>query len=129
MKNYEKYANEIKEYDNKTFCSNFVKGKILKRDICGDMGCEQCALIQMLWLLEEYEEPEEPEVDWNTVEVDTPILVRNRDDEPWHKRYFAEYENGTVYAWVNGTTSWSGEATTNWKYAKLAEVEDEKDNT
>ena len=39
-----------------------------------------------------YAEPEEPEVDWSKVEVDTPILVRNTDNEEWNKRYFARYE-------------------------------------
>ena len=77
-------------------------------------------MLQMLWLLEDYEE-----VDWSKVAVDTPILVRNSDNEEWHKRYFACYENGTIYAWVSGRTSWAAidnDDVCAWKYAKLAEV-------
>ena len=63
-------------------------------------------------------------VDWSKVEVDTPILVGN-DNKTWFKRYFARYEDGKVYAWLNGKTSWSSISEFsfgNWKYAKLAEV-------
>ena len=63
-------------------------------------------------------------VDWSKVAVDTPILVGN-DNKTWFKRYFARYEDGKVYAWLNGKTSWSSISEFsfgNWKYAKLAEV-------
>ena len=79
----------------------------------------------MLWLLEEYKEPE---VDWSKVEVDTPILVRRSDNEEWNKRYFAGYGNdGCIYAWSNGCTSWTAynnSDVTEWEYAKLAESEE-----
>lgn len=76
----------------------------------------------MLWLLEEYEEPE---VDWSKVEVDTPILVREFVNEEWKKKYFAEYRDGEVYAWDYGQTSWTAEGNMMaWKYAKLAESEE-----
>lgn len=61
-------------------------------------------------------------VDWESVEVDTPILVGN-DNKTWFKRYFAKYEDGKVYAWLNGKTSWSSTCEVSighWKYAKLA---------
>lgn len=61
-------------------------------------------------------------VDWESVEVDTPILVSN-DNKTWLKRYFAGYEDGKVYAWLNGKTSWSSIcefSTGHFKYAKLA---------
>ena len=75
--------------------------------------------------MEEYEEPEEPEVDWSKVEVDTPILVKNSEDEEWRKRHFAKYKNGNVYAWSDGLTSWTAYDKMVWKYAKLAEDEGE----
>ena len=75
-------------------------------------------MLQTLWLLKDYEEPE---VDWSKVEVDTPILGRNREDEDWYRRYFAEYRDGVVYTWVNGATSWNATCMTEWKQAKLAE--------
>lgn len=63
-------------------------------------------------------------VDWSKVAVDTPILVRDFETSRWEKRYFASFENGMVYAWDGGTTSWSAENknTMSWEYAKLAEV-------
>jgi hypothetical protein len=65
----------------------------------------------------------EPPVDWSKVAVDTPILVRNSKEEVWEKRHFAKYENGIVYAWVAGETSWSAVSSnmTDWKMAKLTE--------
>ena len=63
-------------------------------------------------------------IDWSKVEVDTPILVSN-DNKEWIKRYFARYEDGNVYGWLNGKTSWTatGELSIgHWNYAKLAEV-------
>ena len=64
-------------------------------------------------------------VDWSKVEVDTPIFVRMSDEEVWKCRYFAMYEDGEVYAWQLGRTSWSNvikKSPIAWKYAKLAEV-------
>lgn len=77
-----------------------------------------------------YEEPidkkeyEELPVDWSKVAVDTPILVRDSEEESWRKRHFAKYENGIVYAWSGGTTHWSVRRSSNisaWEMAKLAE--------
>lgn len=126
MKNYEKYADEIKKYKGDNFCKDFVKPHILKSNDCRNMDCDACSMLQMLWLLEEYKEPEEPETDWSKVEVDTPILVRKSEDEGWRKRYFAKYKNGVTYAWNGGGTSWSVNIITKWKYAKLAESEETK---
>ena len=123
MKNYEKYTDAIREYKGDSFCADFVKPNILKSEYCA-IDCTRCRMLQALWLLEDYKEPE---VDWSKVEVDTPILVRDREDAtiPWVRRYFAEYIDGVVYAWNGGCTSWSEEYTTGWKYAKLAETEEE----
>ena len=125
MKNYEKYADEIREYGGCEFCEDFIIPNILKSDICGDITCEQCNVLQTIWLLEEYEEPE---VDWSKVKVDTPILVRNGEDQAWLRRHFAKYENGLVYSWCDGCTRWTAyrsKYVTKWKYAKLAESEEE----
>ena len=122
MKNYEKYADKIKKFDG---YPDFCEQKILKPlgKSCEATDCCYCNLLKIVWLLEDYEEPKEPEVDWNKVEVDTPILVRDTEDEQWERRYFAKYENKTIYAWDVGRTSWSGESVTEWEYAKLAETE------
>ena len=60
-------------------------------------------------------------VDWESVEVDTPILVSD-DGVQWCRRHFAGYKNGKVWAFYYGTTSWSNNCEKGhyWKYAKLA---------
>ena len=68
-------------------------------------------------------EYEEPKIDWSKVKVDTPILVRQGKNGEWLERHFAKYENGDVYAWVDGQTSWTGADKIKWKHAKLAEVD------
>lgn len=64
-------------------------------------------------------------VDWSKVPVDTKILV-SCDGCNWFKKYFAKVQNGEIYAWDNGSTSWSVSnkeyCVTWWRYAKLAEV-------
>ena len=70
----------------------------------------------MVWLLEKYEEPE---IDWSKVKVDTPILVRNYENEEWEKRFFAKFENGFVFAWDFGRMSWNESQMIPWKCAKL----------
>ena len=125
MKNYEKYADKIREYKDKDFCKDFVKPHILKSRGCTNTSCDQCKMLQTIWLMEEYKEPE---VNWSKVEADTPILVRSSDNEEWAKRYFARCGNaGYIYAWRDGCTSWTAynsSDVTEWKYAKLAESEE-----
>ena len=132
MKNYEKYADKIKTYTNgSSYCEEIIIPNVLKPlgKPCVDTSCDVCNALTILWLMEEYEEPKEPETDWSKVEVDTPILVRNYEDTEstavvWLKRYFAEYKDGLVYTWTNGRTSWNEDCTNGWKYAKLAENEE-----
>ena len=127
MKNYEKYADEIREYKGSSgyFCNKFIMPHILKKDSCAGISCEHCHTLQMIWLLEEYEEPEEPKIDWSKVPVDTPVLVRGCEDEEWKKMHFAECILNTVYVWEGGKTSWTTDNTYPWEYAKL--VEDQKE--
>ena len=123
MKNYEKYVDKIKEYGGNNFCSMFIEPHILKPIglSCGDLACGACRVLQLIWLTEGGD-PKEPEIDWNNVKVDAPILVTNFEDGRWRKRYFAKFEDGKVYAWVDGGTSWSSDNKTHkWNYAKLAE--------
>lgn len=86
-----------------------------------------CSDDALKWLLTEYKEPKEPEVDWSKVKVDTPILVRDSEKVAWERRYFARFEDGEVSAWNGGLTSWTADNEENacfWKYAKLAESEE-----
>lgn len=64
-------------------------------------------------------------VDWSKVAVDTPILVKQYEQDEWEKRHFAYFKDGKVCAWLCGATSWSADYegdTTDWNFAKLAEV-------
>ena len=133
MKNYEKYADAIKKLKSNIgieWCEVFAKPKVLKPlgKTCENVSCGLCNTLTTLWLLEDYEEPEEPETDWSKVEVDTPILVRTDEATPWVRRYFAKYEDGIVYVWNLGRTSWTAtydKDVSAWPYAKLAESEEE----
>lgn len=90
---------------------------------------ESCRKNILKWLFSEYKEPE---VNWSKVKVDTPILVKECEQNLWWKRYFAKFEDGKVYAWRDGATSWTANDeydVASWKYAKLAESEEwENDN-
>lgn len=64
-------------------------------------------------------------IDWSKVAVDTPVFVRDSENDVWKCRYFAKYEYGKVYTWVDGRTSWSNkilDVPVCWEYAILAEV-------
>ena len=68
----------------------------------------------LLWSIED-------EVDWDEVEVDTKVLVRDRPYNEWLKRHFAKYEDGKVYVFNDGRTSWSCGGITHWEETKLWE--------
>lgn len=61
---------------------------------------------------------------WPKVKVDTPVLVRDFENQDWKKRYFAFFDDELIYTWDGGATSWSvkNKDAIPWKYAKLAEV-------
>ena len=100
-------------------------------DECREKGCifagkGSCQTERRKWLKQEYPEPS---VDWAKVSVDTPILVKDSENGEWIHRYFAKYENGLVYAWESGATSWSVPNTnhlTDWKFAKLVKRGDKR---
>lgn len=122
MKNYEVYGDKIREFKGSNFCKDFVIPNIFKSDNCDEMSCSYCGRYQLLWLLDNYEEPQ---IDWSKVEVNTPILVSNSEDGDWYKRYFAKYKNGKVFAWRDGRTSWNETDVRAWDFAKLAKNEEE----
>ena len=131
MTNKEKYGNEIIELAVNKGIFALKDGKPM---LCRDINCKDCDFYVITaykgntykfreWLNSEYVEPP---VDWSKVAVDTPILVRDFVGGEWARRYFAKYENGIVYAWENGATSWSAHRSniTDWGMAKLAESEE-----
>lgn len=132
MTNKEKYGNEIIELAANAGVFVLKNGEPA---LCKEIKCEDCdfdklnsckgnARVFQEWLNSEYTEPP---VDWSNVAVDTPIFVRDSEEEAWGRRYFAKYENEMVYTWSGGTTSWSAcrsDNITDWKFAKLAESEE-----
>lgn len=65
-------------------------------------------------------------IDWSTVKVDTKILVKDNDGDLWRRRYFACYENGKVYVYDSGKTSWSAGTVdcsdlVPWNFAEVVE--------
>ena len=60
-------------------------------------------------------------IDWSKVPVDTKILVRDSKTQSWVHRHFAEYEDGKVFAWGCGKTSFTScmEEVDEWGYVKL----------
>ena len=139
MKNREKYRDEIvKTIRNGRTC-NFVQEKVLPcywgdrgADLCEANSCEYCTKMFAFWLDEEYEEPEEPEVDWYHVPVDTLVRVRDREDQEWTLMYFKGIdENDPEFrflAWDDGATSITAYGNyTHWRYCEL--VEDDEDGS
>jgi hypothetical protein len=63
-------------------------------------------------------------VNLENVQVDEKILV-SMDNVKWKRRHFAKYENGLIYAWHNGYTSFTAplenyyDFFSAWKFAKL----------
>ena len=134
MTNKEKYGNKIIEL---AIDEGVLALKNGEPEPCAKIKCEDCDFYEpdsrkcstynfREWLNSEYVEPP---VDWSKVAVDTQILVRDYKEDTWERRYFAKYENGKVYTWLGGATSWSTSGTdddymADWKMAKLAESEE-----
>ena len=119
MKNREKFKDELIEA-----CENETLACFVQNHVAPEYGFNIDSLswskrlvLLMLWLDEGYQEPE---VDWSEISIDTPVLVKNREDDDWNRRYFAKAIGKKVVTFVDGQTSW----TTNgglidWMYAKL----------
>lgn len=93
---------------------------------CGDCDFDKeddCEKAEEKWLNSEYDATE---TDWTKVSIDTPIFVKNQEDDPWQRRHFAGYKHGMVYAYSNGQTSWTIDKIGSlqnceaWKYAECA---------
>ena len=102
---------------------------------CRNLNCEDClfsvrynkgalcGITTAAWLVSEYVEPE---VDWSSVPIDTPVLVSD-DGVNWHNRHLSNPIDNIPYVWADGTTSWTTRGNeVRYRYVKLAEVSDEK---
>ena len=134
MKNKEKYKDELVKILSDHIAIDKDTGVPID---CHGFKCQKCmfqykecdnkADIVEKWLEDEHEI-----VNWSKVAVDTPILVKDYLNTPWLKRYFARFENGKVYTFDDGRTSWSvvnDNELSSWKYAKLAESEESHGTT
>ena len=109
MLNKEKYAKEILDI----VCSGNDVGKRNGHLCpCANIKCSDCEFNKYnihcneeftKWVNSEYKEPE---IDWNKVPVDTCILITDLYGYTL-KRHFAKYDNKKIYAYPDGTTSWS----------------------
>lgn len=117
MTNREKFAEQILDIacgGNKIAVNKATLEPTACRKLaCGDClfnthGSRYCGNEADKWANSEYVPP----VDWSKVAVDTPVLVRDSANLEWTKRYFAKYENGSVFTWSDGATSWSSEGYT-----------------
>lgn len=63
----------------------------------------------------------DPPVDWNNVPIDAKIVVWDNPTHT-HRRYFAKYQDGKIYTYREGATSWSDENApmVRWAYGRLA---------
>lgn len=131
MTNREKYAEQI--LDIATSGSSIAVDKKGKMYRCEKISCRDCIFSRIAnserscnentkeWSEQEYVEPP---VDWSKVPVDTKVYVRDFDDESWRPRYFARFENGRIFTWTAGSTSFSAENfddVKRWNQGKLAE--------
>ena len=129
MTNREKFAEQILDIACKgdSIPVNKVTSEPMR---CHGTTCKECLFrfndnefcrdLRKKWANSEYVELS---VDWSKVAVDTPILVTYNGIHQWVKRHFARYENGRVYAWNHGKTSWTGEMCTVCELAKLPDKE------
>lgn len=131
MTNREKYAEQI--LDIAVSGHSFAINRNGEFSSCGKVPCNECIFRKNKVTdsscrekLKEWSEQEyvEPPVDWSKVPVDTKVFVRDCDSAPWKPRYFAKFEDGKIFAWASGVTSFSSESSdsiTWWMKGKLAE--------
>lgn len=115
MKKKKEMLDDLGKTDNDGKCTGI---RCFECPLDNSIGCEGLEIIypdKALEIVMEYE----PKVDWSKVEVDTKVLVRDRDDEEWERAYFAEYSNDKIYTFVNGKTSFTTNMVKERKYTKL----------
>ena len=58
-------------------------------------------------------------VDWSNIPVDTPVLVRDIEKDPWYHYHFSSYKNGHIFVWEKGKTSWTTDKTELFRFTKI----------
>jgi hypothetical protein len=70
--------------------------------------------------VKDWPNPPKP-LDWSKVAVDTLVLVRDKPNQTWLKRYFSEYKNNMFYCWDGGKTSHTTQEKICWSECSLTE--------
>lgn len=134
----------MSKYDNVTFKEYMKKKLEMLNDLgrtsghCNGILCDKCPLssynnkeitssgchaLELLYpekaieIVMNYE----PKIDWTKVPIDTKVLVKDHKEGDWLKRHFAKYEDGKIYTYKNGQSSFTTitDETTPWNYGKL----------
>lgn len=141
MTNYEHYKDDD-EFNKICMCDSVAVDRNTNCVVlCTATQCENCLFngesdycckARLEWLNSEYIEPKvEEKIDWSKVEVDACVLVKDRDDDEWNKRHFAEYKKCEtdgkykVHTYSSGFSSWTcnNKNTVAWEMAQLIEIE------
>lgn len=133
MLNKEKFKDEILEIacNGESLALNKNTGKLTS---CSGIFCSNCEFkldacscldACKIWCNSEYKEPE---VNWKAVPIDTPIYIKLAGNV-WTPRYFSHYDNGDIYYFAGGKTSFTklnegGILKEDVKSTKLAREED-----
>lgn len=81
---------------------------------CEDSDCEMCDFNNTFECNSQFkawcntEEDEEKKVDWSKVKKDEKVYTRDTLDGSWKPSHFARFENGFVYAYTEGRSSFTG---------------------
>lgn len=110
----------VREYDEALWCARHFAGWEGNLMVCWQNGETSHSsngkkASWKCWRLDDPATVERPDL-----AMDTPVWVRNEDNEPWEPRHFAEWCGNLMVCWEDGTTSHSSEGTNAfWKYWRL----------
>lgn len=140
MKNKEKYQDVILNIMMKSgvsFAVDKYSGEVIPCELGTCSEClfnnkkyfgKSCAGCRVMWLNEDVDNISQ----FGNLPVDTPILVRDSEEDDWKPRYFSRVENDLVYVFGHGTTSFTAKSCfaayrldVPYKFAKLVEEKDD----
>ena len=141
MKNKEKYQDVILNIimeSGTPFAVDKCSGEVIPCDTRPCADCifghhkkyldKSCKIDRVMWLNEDVDNISQ----FRNLPVDTPILVRDSEEDDWKPRHFSRVENDLVYVFGDGTTSFTAKSCfaayrldVPYKFAKLAEEKDD----
>ena len=119
MKNKEKYRDVILNIimeSGTPFAVDKCSGKVIPCDTRTCVDCifshhkkylgKSCKIDRVMWLNEDVDNISQ----FRNLPVDTPILVRDSEEDDWKPRHFSRVENDLVYVFGDGTTSFTAKS-------------------